>query len=93
MASSARGVTVKVFIVCVLALGSLRERSEPFPALVHPTTETATRGPCDAAFLFFGQRYRAMSDATRFVSSPMMIPRPGSPDSFKETPKAAPIRT
>src|SRR5712691_1070554 len=46
---SARGVAVEVFIVGLLSLGSLRERSEPFPPLVHPSGETATREPCEAA--------------------------------------------
>jgi hypothetical protein len=36
--------------------------------------------------------YRRRSDATRFVSSPMIVPRAGSPDSITDTPRAAPIR-
>src|SRR5205823_13917638 len=39
----------EVFIVGLLSLGSLRERSEPFLPLVHPSGETATREPCEAA--------------------------------------------
>src|SRR3989442_13821999 len=40
---------VEVFIVGLLSLGSLPERSAPFLPLVHPSGETATREPCEAA--------------------------------------------
>src|SRR5438309_1725026 len=53
---SARGVAVEVFIVGLLSLGSLRERSEPFPPLVHPSGETATRESCEAALAFMAEQ-------------------------------------
>src|SRR5437870_6648388 len=46
---SARRVAVEVSSVGLLSRGSLREGSEPFPPLVHPSGETATREPCEAA--------------------------------------------
>ena len=50
-----RGVEVKVFIVCLLALGSLRERASR-PPLVHPSGETATRESCEAALAFMAEQ-------------------------------------
>jgi hypothetical protein len=38
------------------------------------------------------QHYLDLSEATRFVSSPMIVPRAESPDWFTGTPRSAPIR-
>src|SRR5213592_5038830 len=70
------------------------ERDLAIPESLTPHDVTAAHASAHAPRFMHStsNTYLGLSKATRLVSSPMMVPRAASLDSFTGTPRAAPIR-